>query len=101
MPSATPPAKSAFRKQVERVSYPPLRWLHSKPRWLVTAILTALMVGGLFAPLPWGFGFLALFVAFILWLTYLAWPESDRGQRTIRVVAIGLAGAALVLRAMS
>jgi len=98
---ANRPAKSAFRQQVERISYPWLRWLHSRPRWLVTVALTALMVSGLFAPLPWGFVFLALFVLFQSWLAYLAWPASDGRQRGIYLVALGLAFTAVVLRLLS
>ncbi|GAB3401856.1 hypothetical protein GCM10027569_07310 [Flindersiella endophytica] len=98
---AEPPAKSALRQVMERRSYPLLRWLHKRPRWLVTGVLTALMVAGLFVPLPWGFVFLALFVLFQGWLAYLAWPASSTSQRRIYVIALGLALAAVVLRTLS
>lgn len=95
------PAKSAMRQAIERPSLPILKWLHKRPRWLVTGVLTALMVAGLFAPLPWGFGFLALFVLFQGWLAYLAWPASSTAQRRIYLIALGLAVAAVVLRTLS
>jgi hypothetical protein len=95
------PAKSAVRQAVERRSFPMLKWLHKRPRWVVTAVLTALMVGGLFAPLPWGFVLLALFVLFQGWLAYLAWPASSGGQRRIYLIALGLAVGAVVLRTLS
>lgn len=98
---ADPPAKSALRQVMERRSFPMLRWLHKRPRWVVTGVLTALMVAGLFVPLPWGFGFLALFVLFQGWLAYLAWPASTSPQRRIYLIALGLALAAVVLRTLS
>ena len=41
---------------------------------------------------------LAVVVLLMSWLTYLAWHQGDRSRRVVRLVALGLAVAALVLR---
>lgn len=64
----------------------------------MTGGLVVLLVGGLLAPKPWGLVFLAVVVALMSWLSYLAWPEGDRTRRTLRLVAVGLGVGALVLR---
>jgi hypothetical protein len=83
---------------VERLSYPLLVRLHGLPRWLVTGALVALLVAGLLAPAPYGPACLAVVVLLMSWLTYLAWHQGDRSRRVVRLVALGLAVAALVLR---
>jgi hypothetical protein len=82
------------------VSYPLLVRLHQLPRWVVTGGLVVLLVGGLLAPKPWGPAFLAIVVALMGWLSYLAWPEGDRTRRVLRLVALGLGVGALVLRVL-
>jgi hypothetical protein len=81
-----------------RASYPFVLRLHRMPRWLVTAALAGLLVAGLLAPRPYGPVCLGVVVALMAWLTYLAWHQGDRGRRVIRLVALALGCAALVLR---
>ncbi len=108
-PSGQPPASrptggptrtrpGGLRAAVERVSYPLLVRLHSLPRWLVTGAMALLLVAGLLAPPPYGTVCLALIVAVVGWLTYLAWHQGERSRRVIRLVALALAGGALVLK---
>jgi VIT1/CCC1 family predicted Fe2+/Mn2+ transporter len=94
--SAAPPP-SAFRARVERVSYPLLVRIHALPRWLVALIPVALLLGGLTAPWPYGSVCLTVLVLLMAWVAYLAWHHGDRLRRVIRMIALGLAVAALVL----
>lgn len=95
------PASPGFRGKVERVSYPILRGLHRQPRWLVVGGLVVLLVAGLLAPKVVAVPALAVAVAFLGWLTYLAWPEVHGSRRLVRVVALILAVAAVVMRALT
>ncbi|WP_020574539.1 DUF6703 family protein [Actinopolymorpha alba] len=96
--SAAQPPATGFRRSVERVSYPLLVRLHALPRWLVTGGLAAFLVAGLLAPRPYGPICLGVVVAIMAWLSYLAWPQGDRSRRVVRLVAVGLGVAALLLR---
>lgn len=93
------PASPGFRGKVERFSYPILSGLHRQPRWLVVGGLVVLLVAGLLAPKVVAVPALAVAVAFLGWLTYLAWPEIHGSRRLVRVVAFILAIAAVVMRA--
>lgn len=95
------PASPGFRGKVERVSYPVLRGLHRQPRWLVVGGLVVLLVAGLLAPKVVAVPALAVAVAFLGWLTYLAWPEVHGSRRLVRIVALVLAVAAVVMRAVT
>lgn len=87
-----------LRPVIERLSYPLLVRLHGMPRWLVTGGLALLLVAGLLAPVPYGPICLAVVVALMAWLTYLAWHQGERSRRAIRLVALGLGVAALLIR---
>ncbi|HZC25758.1 MAG TPA: DUF6703 family protein [Actinopolymorphaceae bacterium] len=87
-----------LRPVVERLSYPLLVRLHAMPRWFVTGGLALLLVAGLLAPVPYGPVCLAVVVALMAWLTYLAWHQGERSRRAIRLVALGLGVAALLIR---
>lgn len=98
MASSSTPEYSALRRRVADLSYPLLRWLDRRPKWLLTVVVTALLVVGLIAPQPWGPICLGVVVVLLGWLAYLSWPEGDNGRRGVRVVMVGLAVGALVLR---
>lgn len=57
----------------------------------------ALVAVGVLAPLPYGWGALALVFAFVAWLTYLSWPVVPTSGRLLRllmlVLVVVLAGA--------
>ncbi|HEY6740111.1 MAG TPA: DUF6703 family protein [Actinopolymorphaceae bacterium] len=91
-------APSSFRRTVARLSRPALVWLYHRPRWLLAGMTTALVVVGLAAPRPWGPICLGLVAFLLAWLAYLSWPDGDRGRRVIRLVMVGLALGAFVLR---
>lgn len=97
-----PPARSpGFRGQVEAASFPLLRRLHAAPRLLLVGVVAALLVVGLVAPPAAAVPCLVIVVAFLGWLTYLAWPTGGAQRKVLRIVALGLAVAAIVVRATS
>ncbi|MFY7068614.1 DUF6703 family protein [Nocardiopsis changdeensis] len=82
------PGAGPVRRAVERRSAVPLVWLHRAPRWLSPVLLGALFVAGLLAPGLAG-GLCLLPVAlFLAWLAYLTWPSLDSRQRAPRVLIV-------------
>lgn len=97
----TGPPSPGLRGRVEEFSYPLLVRLTASPRWLLVAVMAALLIAGLFAPPAVGVPCLVIVVAFLGWLTYLAWPHGDGHRKVVRVVALGLATLAIIARALS
>lgn len=95
------PQPSAFRQRVSELSYPALRWLSMRPRWLLAVTTTVLLVAGLLAPLPYGPVCLGLVTALLVWLAYLSWPSGTPAHRLVRLVMVGLAIGAFALRLLS
>ena len=88
-PSSGAPASR--RDAFERVSFPLLQTLLSRPRWLVVVTPAILLFVGLVAsgPFRWIGGLLLLFTAVLLgWLTALSWPRVAGAQKFIRVVIV-------------
>lgn len=68
-----------------------LQRLTTVPRWLVALATVAVLLGGLFAPRPWGPLLLAVVVGFFTWLVVLSWPQLTVGARVARTfVVLGL-----------
>jgi len=84
----TPSQRSEFRRWLESWSYPLLRRLTTAPRWLVALTTLAVLLGGLFAPRPWGPLLLALVVMFFTWLVVLSWPRLTTGARAARLAVV-------------
>jgi len=84
------------RESVERASLKPAAYLHHLPRWLPSALLAVLFVGGL-AVRGWAGAVLLLAVtAFLAWLATLSWPALGAQGRALRVLAVAaLLGLAL------
>src|SRR5690606_6176458 len=76
---------SPLRESIARASYPWLVRIHRVPRLLLVATLLALLIAGILAPRWIGTACLVIVLAFLAWLTYLAWPEGDRGRRVLRM----------------
>ena len=92
------PNAGPVRRAVERRSAVPLVWLHRAPRWLSPALLGALFVAGLLAPGVAG-GLCLLPVAlFLAWLAYLTWPSLDSRRRAPRALVIVVIGVLAVAR---
>jgi hypothetical protein len=82
--------ESALRTAVAERSRGLVVWLSRLPQYLVPSAMVALMVVGLAAPVAVAVPALLLIIAFIGWLAFLSWPILQGGQRTIRLVAIGI-----------
>lgn len=89
---------SPLRRKVERRSSAPLTWLATRPRWLPFLIVLALLLGGLFAPVPVAAVLLVVLVLLLVWLTYLAWPKLDPTSRFTRLLVLVLVVYVLVQR---
>ncbi|MFL1382420.1 MULTISPECIES: DUF6703 family protein [unclassified Nocardiopsis] len=100
-PSGDPlytPGAGPVRRAVERRSAVPLLWLHRAPRWLSPLLLGVLFVAGLLAPGLVG-GLCLLPVAlFLAWLAYLTWPTLEPRQRAPRALVVGVIGVLAVAR---
>jgi hypothetical protein len=84
----TPTPSTGFRGTVERKSYPILLRLAEGPKLVPPLLLLAVAAAGLLLPPPAGpicLGIVALFVA---WLTYLSWPATATGARALRLVLL-------------
>lgn len=92
------PGAGPVRRAVERRSAVPLVWLHRAPRWLSPVLLGVLFVAGLLTPGLVG-GLCLLPVAlFLAWLAYLTWPSLDARQRAPRALVIVVIGVLAVAR---
>lgn len=95
------PTRRTLRNRIEAASYPLLVRLHTMPRWLVGAVVVVLVVAGLLAPSPYGPICLAVVIALMAWVIFLAWHHGDATRKAIRLVALVLAVLALALRLAS
>lgn len=89
---------SSLRESFERVSLPAVRFLSGLPRIVPFLGVLALMVAGILVP-GWGWALLALVVLFLLWLLALSWPRLTATERLMRIAAVALVVAILVVRA--
>jgi hypothetical protein len=67
-----------------------LVYLSHLPRWVVPAVLAALLVTGLAVRGPVGAAALCVVAAFAAWLGYLSWPRLAGAGRLGRVAAVAL-----------
>ncbi len=90
-----------LRRTVERHSAPVLLWLSSRPRFLLPALVAALLIGGLAAPTAYGRPLLLVLGLLLAWLSYLSWPALDARARALRVAMLTLVLLALVQRVIA
>lgn len=90
-----------LRRTVERRSAPVLLWLSSRPKFLLPALVAALLIGGLAAPPPTSLVLLGVLTLLLGWLSYLSWPALDGRGRALRVAMLALIGVALVQRVLA
>ena len=96
-----PPPADGLRRTVERRSAPVLRWLSSRPKVLLPALVIVLLIGGLAAPPAFAVPLLALLALLLLWLSYLSWPALDGGARALRAAMLALVVVAVVQRVLA
>lgn len=82
----------------ERASAPWLLRLHSAPRWLVAAVLAAILVAGLLLDGLVGAGLLMIIALFLGWLAALGWRRLSGSARILRVLTVGMVVAAALAR---
>ncbi len=87
--SPGPQRQPGARAALERVSHPLLVRLTGMPRWLLGLLTAGFLLGGLFAPVPWGPILLSVVVLFLVWLLVLAWPRLDPRARLVRAAVLG------------
>jgi hypothetical protein len=68
------------------------------PLWVIPALMLALMVVGLSAPLPYAVPALLIVGAFIGWLAFLSWPVLPVRGRALRLVMVALWAGAVTAR---
>jgi hypothetical protein len=88
---------SVLRKRVTDLSAPTLLRIHGLPKFLVPALIVALMLLGLFLPAPYSGIALTVVCLFIGWLMYLSWPLLDSKSRLIRLLVFLILVAATVI----
>lgn len=75
-----------------------MRYLSGLPRVIPFLGVLAVMVAGILVP-GWGWTLLGLVVLFLLWLLALAWPKLTGSERLMRIAAIALVLAIMLVRA--
>ncbi|MEK9664552.1 MAG: DUF6703 family protein [Candidatus Nanopelagicales bacterium] len=98
-----PPRTSGEPNALQRVSLPLVTRLSRTPRWLIVIVLAVLLVLGMVqtGSLAWLgaliLGFLTLFFA---WLLALSWPAVPTSGRLLRLLVVVALGGLTVLKAM-
>ena len=77
-----------------------LRWLSQRPKVLLPLLSVALLIGGLALPAWVGVPLLVALLLIVAWLVYLSWPVVEGPARLIRLVVLGMLGAAVVGRVL-
>lgn len=95
---APPQQRSDARRELERRSAGPLLLLHRMPRWLIPVIMAVLMLLGLFITAAWAGIFIVAIAVFLAWLLMLSWPVILPSSRAFRVIVIGVVGVVGVLK---
>jgi hypothetical protein len=86
------------RSAIEGRSAVVLVYLRGLPRWVVAAVVAALVLGGLFAHGAVSAVLLLLIAAVAGWLCYLSWPRAAPPARTARCVILLLLVIVAMLR---
>ncbi len=68
------------------------------PRLVIPAVMLALMLIGLSAPVPVALVALGVAAAFVGWLALLSWPVLDLRGRLVRVLMVALVAGSAVAR---
>jgi hypothetical protein len=82
------PGAAGARRSVERRAGAPLLFLHQLPRWLLPAVLAALLVTGLAVHGVVGAVALCGVAAVLGLLAFVSWPQATAPGRVGRAVAI-------------
>jgi len=91
------PPEPSVRASVERSTRPLLVRLHALPRPLVPLVTVLLVAVGVLAPPAVGVAALGVVALFVAWIAYLSWPVVTTGGRVLRLAMVAL----VVLLALS
>ena len=80
-----------MRPTIERASLPLMTRLSSLPRLVPFLILLALLVAGVVISGPGGFVLMGLAAVFVAWILYLSWPRLTSSERIMRSAVLLLA----------
>jgi hypothetical protein len=80
-----------LRPSIERASLPLMARLSSLPRLVPFLILLALLVAGVVISGPVGFVLMGLAAVFVAWILYLSWPRLTSSERIMRSAVLLLA----------
>jgi len=82
---------NTLRPSVERASLPLMTRLSSLPRLVPFLVLLALLVAGVVISGPVGFVLMGLAAVFVAWILYLSWPRLTSSERIMRSAVLLLA----------
>ncbi len=89
---------STLRPTIERASLPLITRLSSLPKAVPFLLLVALLVAGVLINGPVGFVLMGLAALFVAWILYLSWPRLTSSERIMRSAVLLLAVAMAVTR---
>jgi hypothetical protein len=72
--------------------------MHALPRLTIPAILFALFAAGLFVKSAWSGLFFTVVALFVAWLLALSWPLLTPSSRALRVVVVAIVVFAAIWR---
>lgn len=87
---AGPANSPSLRSSVEQASRPLLVRLHALPRLLIPLATVVLVAIGVLAPPAVGLFALAVVALFVAWIAYLSWPAVGAGGRAVRLAMVAL-----------
>lgn len=93
-----PTYSSPLARKVAARSMPALIRLHGLPRWAIVVGLGAFLVAGLLISGVIGGLLLLILTLFVGWLLFLSWPVLEGSGRFLRLLVVGMLGAATVLQ---
>lgn len=84
------PGAGPLRQEVERRSAVIALWLYGRPRWIAGTLPLLLVLATLFVRGPLVLFPGVLLIAFVAWVTFLAWPVLGAGGRLARLGVLAL-----------
>jgi hypothetical protein len=94
----TPPSAGGVRGVVEQSSRRPLLSLVRLPRFVPPLLVAGLLVLSLVLRGVWAALCLVPVLLFVLWLSYLSWPQLTTGARLLRGLLVGLLIGLMIMR---
>jgi hypothetical protein len=82
---------NTLRQRIDHASLPLMTRLSRLPRLLPSVILLALLVAGVLIGGPLGFVVMGLAALFVAWILYLSWPILSSSERIMRFAVLLLA----------